>query len=90
MTKLFGIEYVQGYTAALLDVLHVIEYIQGDLKDHKRRQSAKTYKALIQCMIDNRVTLRENPDAFIRCNEQVDGGFELWEAWKRKEDVVED
>ena len=81
---MFDFNYVQGYTAALLDVEHVIDYIQDDLKMHKRRMNAKTCKAIIRCMQQNRVALRENPDAFIRCNDNVEGGFELWEAYKRK------
>lgn len=76
MNKLFGHEYCQGYTAALQDVLNVIDQIQPDLKLHKRRQSSKTYKAIINCMLDNRILLREHPNAFIRCNDKVDGGFE--------------
>lgn len=78
-TKMFGPLYVQGYTAALQDVRNVLTGIQDDLKRHKRRQSAKTYIEIIDCMIANRVELRENPKAFIRCNDNVPGGYELWE-----------
>lgn len=78
LSKMFGYEYVQGYTAALQDVLKTIDGIQLDLKHHKRRQSAKTYKAIIECMIKNRVILREEPDAFVRCNDNVDGGFDVY------------
>ena len=46
--------YVQGYTAALQDVLKVIREIQPDLKYHKRKQNAKTYEGILQCMIENR------------------------------------
>ena len=77
-SKLFGIEYVQGYTAALQDVLNTIDTIQEDLKRHKRKQNYKTYKAIIQTMLNNRVELRENPRAFIRCNDQAESGFELF------------
>ncbi len=75
---MFGYEYVQGYTSALQDVLKTIEDIQVDLKHHKRRQSAKTYKAIIECMIKNRAILREEPGAFVRCNDNADGGFEVY------------
>jgi len=78
MDKMFPFTYVQGYTAALQDVLKVIEDIQSDLKCHKRRQNAKTYKSIIECMIKNRVVLREEPDSFVRCNDNVDGGFEVY------------
>ena len=78
MDKMFPITYVQGYTAALQDVLETIEIIQTDLKLHKRRQNAKTYKSIIECMIKNRAILREEPDAFVRCNDNVNGGFEVY------------
>jgi len=29
-------------------------------------------------MLQNRVILREDPDAFIRCNNDVPGGFEVY------------
>lgn len=78
MDKLFPITYVQGYTAALQDVFETIDDIQCDLKLHKRKQNAKTYKAIVECMIKNRAILREEPDAFVRCNDSVDGGFEVY------------
>lgn len=78
MDKSFGYEYVQGYTAALMDVINVFSYIDDDLKHHKRKRTAKTYQAITKCMLDNRVMLRKNPDAFIRCNDKVDGGFEVY------------
>lgn len=78
MDKMFPPTYVQGYTAALQDVLKTIEEIQFDLKHHKRRQNTKTYKAIIECMIKNRVILREEPYAFVRCNDNADGGFEVY------------
>ena len=78
MTGLFGQEYVQGYTSALLDVEKVLEYIQEDMKRHKRRQSVKEYKNIIKCMINNRAVLREEPYAFVRCNDKADGGYEVY------------
>lgn len=74
----FDFLYVQGYTAALQDALSVFQYIQEDLKGHKRKQNCKTYKAILECMIDGRSILRENPDAFVRCNDSVPGGFEIF------------
>ena len=70
--------YVQGYTAALQDVIKTIEYIQDDLKLHKRKQNCKTYRAILECMLQNRAVFRENPDAFVRCNNEIDGGFEVY------------
>ena len=56
----------------------IITNIEEDLKSHKRRQNAKTFRALIRCMIENRTALREIPNAFIRCNNNAKDGFELW------------
>lgn len=70
--------YIQGYTAALQDVLKIIDSIQTDLKTHKRKQNYKTYKALFSTLLNNRVILRECPDAFIRCNDSVETGFEIY------------
>lgn len=78
MNKMFPSMYVQGYTAALQDVLRIITSIQADLKLHKRKQSAKTYLAIIECMIENRVILREQPNAFIRCSDNSSNGFEVY------------
>lgn len=78
MDKIFPFMYVQGYTAALQDVLSTIENIQYDLKHHKRRQSFKTYKAIIECMLKYRVVLREEPCAFVRCNGNAEGGYEVY------------
>lgn len=78
MTDLFGIEYVQGYTSALLDVKWVLEHIEHDLKLHNRRQNIKTMNQIIDCMIKNRAALREIPGAFVRCNDSVEGGFEVY------------
>lgn len=75
-SKLFGIEYAQGYTAALQDVLRTLDRITPDLKLHKRKQNLKTLKAIIECILKNRVILREEPDAFVRCNSE--GGFEMY------------
>lgn len=86
---MFDPMYIQGYTAALLDVLDVFAYIQEDLKLHKRRQSAKTYQAIVQCMLQNRAALREDPDTFIRCNDNIEGGFELWGNYKRSTEHTE-
>lgn len=78
MRRMFPFEYVQGYTAALEDVLETFKAEQDDLKCHKRRQNYKTYKAIVECMLDNRTVLREKPGAFIRCNDNTKSGFEVY------------
>lgn len=79
MEKMFGYPYVQGYTAALQDVLSTIgKDMEEDLKRHKRRQNLKTVRAIVECMLKNRAIFREEPYAFVRCNDEADGGFEVY------------
>ena len=70
--------YVQGYTAALQDVLESFAEIQTDLKRHGRKQNYNTYKSIVECMLENRTILRETTDSFIRCNDHAEGGYEVW------------
>ena len=70
--------YVQGYTAALQDVLEVFSNIQMDLKRHKRKQTYQTYKKIVECMLENRTILRETTDSFIRCTDHNETGYEVW------------
>ena len=72
--------YIQGYTAAIQDAIEVVEYIQKDLKIHKRKQNAKTYLAILRCMLKGRVLLRESSTAFVRCNDRAPDGFEIWDS----------
>jgi hypothetical protein len=72
--------YVQGYTAAIQDAIEVVDYIQTDLKRHGRKQSAKTYCAILKCMLKGRVLLRESSTAFVRCNDRAKDGFEIWDS----------
>lgn len=79
--------YVQGYTAALQDVLEVFANIQMDLKRHGRKQTYKTYKGIVECMLENRTIFRETTDSFVRCTDRNDTGYEIWrEAWSRAEE----
>jgi len=72
--------YVQGYTAAIQDAIEVVEYIQKDLKCHGRKQNAKTYTAILKCMLKGRVLLRESSTAFVRCSDHAKDGFEIWDS----------
>lgn len=78
MTRMFPPEYVQGYTAALQDAIAVIDLIQSDMKRYRRKQNYKSYRAILRCMLENRTILRENPNAFVRCNDSVEGGYEVY------------
>ena len=82
---MFGIEYVQGYTAALLDVKRLFEQnFEIDMKIHKRKKTFKEFRKIIDLMIKGRSILRENPNVFIRCNNNVPDGYEFFDE-KRKE-----
>lgn len=76
-TPLFGPHYVQGYTATLLDIQRILEdnSLRDDMKRHKMPFNQRNMAALLQCVIDNRVMLREDPDAFVRCTK--DKEFEM-------------
>ena len=74
----YGYDFAHGYATALLKVLETFDTIQPDLKVHKRRQNYKTYRSIVNCILQNQVALRENPDAYIRCSNEAEGGFELW------------
>lgn len=76
--------YSHGYTAALMRIRKELAYLFGDLKLHKRRVTQKEIDAFMKCAIDNRAELRDNPFAFIRCNNSVPGGFEIWEEDKHR------
>ena len=75
--KLFPTLYVQGYIAALMDVIKTFTDIDYELKLHKRKRNAKTYLDIVNFMLENRAVLREDPDAFVRCNDKAPGGYEI-------------
>ncbi len=83
LKPLFGIEYVQGYTAALMDAKETFRDLikSEDMKIHKRRMDLKNIEAIFDTMIDGRAILREHPDAFVRCKK--DGGYEIHRPNKR-------
>lgn len=83
MERMLNTLYVQGYTAALQDVIKVFDNIQDDLKRHKVRRDYKTYKDLFACMIENRAVLRDIPGAFIRYN----GKLKKFEVYVEREGV---
>lgn len=65
-----------GFICALLKVRDQLDAaFAEDLKRHKMRLNAKTLEQAIDCMIENRELLRDNPQAFLRCKHG--GGFEV-------------
>lgn len=81
---MFDYAYVQGYLAALQDVKYTFQNIDVDMKFHKRKRTAKEYLKIIDKMIEGRSILRENPDVFVRCDNNDD--YELFD--QRKKEVV--
>ena len=78
MTELERMEFGfnLGFTRALLKVRDLLDSnFAEDLKRHKMRLNAKTIEQAIDCMIENRELLRDNPQAFLRCKHG--GGFEV-------------
>lgn len=82
MDKLeFG--YSHGYTAALLRLKETISpELYKDLRRHNRRLTIKELSAMIDCMIESREKLRDNPFAFVRCNNATEKGWEVYEPCK--------
>lgn len=74
----FGFNH--GYTRALMDLKSItnVSFFE-DCKRHKKRVNAKTMQEYLQCAIDNREILRDNPWSFIRCTgEGKDCKFEIY------------
>ena len=67
--------YYHGQTVGIQMARDIICSLEDDMKRHKMRWNRKTFEALFRCILDNRIELRENPDAFIRCTREK--GFEL-------------
>ena len=77
LSKMLPPAYVQGYTAALQDVLEQLDCADYDIKFHKLRPASKAYKGVVKCMLDNRTVLREVSGAFVRWN-TIKKDFEVW------------
>lgn len=77
-----GYTYVQGYLQALMDVKDVFQYIDLDMRMHKRKRTAAEYQEIISLMIQGRQILRERPEVFIRC--KSGGGYEFFDESKKE------
>ena len=65
--KLSG-EFIRGYTKAIQDISEVFDYVNNDLKYHKKRLNDKLAKELLKCILENRENIREDKNGFIRWN----------------------
>ena len=77
-----GYTYVQGYLQALMDVKDVFQYIDLDMRMHKRKRTAAEYQEIIDLMIQGRQILRERPEVFIRC--KSGGGYKFFDESKKE------
>jgi len=46
----------------------VFDYVNNDLKCHKKRLNDKLAKELLKCILENRENIREDKNGFIRWN----------------------
>lgn len=65
--KLSG-DFIRGYTKAIQDISEVFDYVNNDLKCHKKRLNDKLAKELLKCVLENRENIREDKNGFIRWN----------------------
>lgn len=75
--------YASGYTSALLRLQNLLgdESLREDCRRHKKPFTQKTIREFLQCAIDNRHILRENPFVFIRCSGTgKDCKFEVYDS----------
>ena len=76
MERLSG-DYIRGYTKAIQDITEIFEYIQEDLKHHKKQFSGKIALDLLKVILENREAIRERWNGFIRWNSRKNG-FEFF------------
>lgn len=72
--------YIKGFTDGLIKAREIIEYIDTDNRMHGHRSTIKRLSEALECAIKGREALRENPEAFVRCNSK--GGYEVYEPNK--------
>ena len=72
-------EFIRGYTKAIMDIQAIFEYVQLDMRWHKKNLSYKNAVKLLKCILNNRMYLREpENEGFIRYNRQNDD-FEYYD-----------
>ena len=68
MFKRLSGDFNRGYTKAIMDIAEVMKYIQDDLKYHHKTLNQKTINRLLEVILANRESLREDRNGFIRWN----------------------
>ena len=72
MERLSG-EFNHGYTQALKDMRELLPIIIEDLQTNRKRITRKLMAEYMECCINHREQLREEPNGFIRWNKQLNG-----------------
>jgi len=77
--RMFPREYIDGYTAALLDAKRILgdPELKYDLKYCGLSYNVKNLIKILDVLIDSRGILRENPDACLSCNPTT-GEFSIY------------
>ncbi len=92
MERLSG-DYIKGYTKAVQDTIEVFEYIQPDLKYHRKNLNGKLSLMLLKAILKHREEIQERKaisgwdykkEGFIRWN-KLKNDFE-W--FSRKENQI--
>ena len=71
-------DFNRGYTKAIKDIQEVFRYVEVDLRYHHKKMTGKLAKDLLKCCLDNRESLRESMNGFIRWNTKKEC-FEFYE-----------
>ena len=91
MEKLQDLVYAQGYRDAIARVLYELEGVESDIKilrnfpERKKKLKSKgivyNYKTalkVVKFILENRIDLRTDMNAFVRLNPQTETGLEVF------------
>lgn len=91
MEKLQDLIYAQGYRDALFRVISELEGMEQDIKtsrefpgrkkDLQKKGISYNYKTalkVVNFMLENRIVLRANNNAFVRTNPKTESGLEIF------------
>lgn len=95
LERMHSRDYVLGYMNALKMVVNTFsEEFEDDLKRHRIPRTFKTVRNLLKFILENRGVLREDNRSFVRCNNAVEGGFEIYiegvGPWRSPFDTTDD
>ncbi len=79
-------DFIRGYTRAIQDVIDIFEYIEPDLKHHRKGMTRKLAIELLKVVLAERESIREQRSGFIRWNNTL----KKFEFFNGKEEKRED